>query len=342
MSDIDVAVPGRPVFLQALRATFKRVPLWLMVWFVPLVCAALLAAPWLGWFDATLAHRYEPGSVLFQLDTNFRFDHKDDLGSLGAQSAALLAGLAFVMMMLGAFSAGGWLQVFLERTRGNSIRRFLWGGARYFWRFFRVWIFTVLVLALLSWTLYGWPWETVVLDILAGATDGDLELLDSERTVVHLQWLQGVLYAAGLGLILAWGDYTRTRLALHGASSAVFAGVATAFLILVHPIRTLRPFLLLFVVEFALVRGLGALSWSSNANLSSDSGWHGVLYLFVLGQLAMMVQAILRGARYHAAVQVSRKLVPAIEQPDPWAHRVGGPGGPQYPIDDDDEYGVSI
>ena len=35
-------------------------------------------------------------------------------------------------------------------------------------------------------------------------------------------------------------------------------------------------------------------------------------------------------------------LIQPLSQPDPWASRIGGPGGPQYPIDETDDYGVSI
>jgi len=50
---------------------------------------------------------------------------------------------------------------------------------------------------------------------------------------------------------------------------------------------------------------------------------------------------IVRGSRYHAAVQVSREVVRPIARPDPWKESVGGPGGPRYPIGGD-EYSVSM
>ena len=45
--------------------------------------------------------------------------------------------------------------------------------------------------------------------------------------------------------------------------------------------------------------------------------------------------------RYHAALQVSVRVVQPLPRPDPWKHSIGGPGGPQYPIGGD-EYGVSL
>jgi hypothetical protein len=56
---------------------------------------------------------------------------------------------------------------------------------------------------------------------------------------------------------------------------------------------------------------------------------------------ALVWRVILRGARYHAAVQVSREIVRPIARPDPWKKTIGGPGGPRYPIGGD-EYAVSM
>ena len=76
--------------------------------------------------------------------------------------------------------------------------------------------------------------------------------------------------------------------------------------------------------------------------LGADTGWHDIALIFLVGQMALIWRQVTRGARYHAAVAISRDLVPPLSQPDPWAHRVGGPGGPQYPIDESDQYGVSL
>ena len=113
-------------------------------------------------------------------------------------------------------------------------------------------------------------------------------------------------------------------------------------MILVHPIRTLRPLALILGIEIVVVSLIGAVSWNTNTRLGLESGAGQVLLLFLLGQGAVMWQVICRAARYSAAVKVSRKLVAPLAQPDPWASRIGGPGGPQYPIDTSDDYGVSI
>lgn len=339
-SNLDT--PSRvPVFLRGLRAAVGRVPIWLLCWAVLFLFAAALAFPFVDGYREVLDHRYEPGTMLGALSETFRFDHADALLALrqGAYHAA--APILFLMMLVGVFTAGGWLQVFLERTSGHSMRRFFWGGVKFFFRFFRVWILTMIGLGVLSWLVLGWPWNTFVADLLFGAKDGDLNALASERTAVWITWLQHGTHALLFALILTWADYTRTRLALHNTRSALWAGLCTFFLLLRHPFKTLRPFLGLFLVELVVVLVLGRFAWGLNSELGPESTWKTLLLLFALGQAGIVTQVICRAARYKSAVIVSRRLVQPLSQPDPWEGRVGGPGGPQYPIDGADEYGVS-
>jgi hypothetical protein len=336
VADFDDPPRHGAIFLRAIGAALARVPLWLLCWALSLFLAAGLAVPFGESFARATENRYEPGSLLASLDANFRADHGDEFGASGA-TAAFLGVIAFLG---GIFAAGGWLQVFLERTEGHSLRRFLWGGARYFWRFLRVAVLTILALACVSWLLHGWPWKAT-LHFLCGARDGDLEVLHSEWSAVLVGWLQAGVHALLFALVLAWGDYTRTRLALNDTRSALWAGLQSVFLLLRYPVRALRPLVLILAVEIAFVALLGKLSWSVNVGLGPDSGWASLALLFVLGQLALIGQVIARGARYAAAVQVSRGLVPPVVR-DSWGDRIGGPGGPQYPIDDTGEYGVSI
>lgn len=339
--DEDPVGPRPAVWWAALRTALGRAPLWFLCALVPLLLALVVAAPWPGAFAGMLGQSYAPGSLRAWLDEGFRFDQREALGALRTSTAASAAGAGFLVMLFGVFSAGGWLQVFLERTQGHSLARFLWGGTRYFWRFARVWVLTLLTLALWTWLLHGWPWKAL-LGVLFGAKDGDLEVLASETAALRVTWFQEGLYALGVALVLVWGDYTRTRLALQDTRSALWAGLCTWGLLVLHPLRTLRPFLVLFALEAGVVLVLGREARALDRGIGPETGAGTLWALFALGQAALLVRSLLRGARYHAAAQVTKALVPPLARPDPWARRVGGPGGPQYPIDAGDEYGVSI
>ena len=75
--------------------------------------------------------------------------------------------------------------------------------------------------------------------------------------------------------------------------------------------------------------------------LTPESGTRAIWGMLIVVQFTAMLRAVVRGAHIHAAVQVSRHVIEPPSRPDPWRNRVGGPGGPQYPIGGDD-YGVSI
>jgi hypothetical protein len=330
-----------PVFLSALLGALARPPIWLVTWLVPLLLGLSVGLPWVGWVDGVGAERLARGAELQGWSETFRTDHAAELAALRGRSAETAAALGLLAMLFGVFAAGGWLQVFLERTEGHSVRRFLWGGSRYFWRFARVWLLTLALLAAVSWIALGWPWNTLVRGFLVGVKN--LEELTSERSAVWFGWVQDGLYALFFALVLVWADYTRTRLALLDTRSALVAGLAAATMLARHPLQTIRPLALLFALEVLLLLGAGKLVQKISAGLDASATWHDLALLLLIGELALLWRAITRGARYHAAVQVSHAIVPPLSRPDPWAHRIGGPGGPQYPIDaTSDEYGVSL
>ena len=339
-----------PVFTRALLSALARVPIWLLVWSLTFLLALAVALPWYSWLHDVVSHRYEPGQVSGYLDTIFRQDHRQALGTLNDTTGESAAILAFLSMLFGVFFAGGWLQVILERTRGHSLRRFLFGGARYFWRFLRVMLLTLLWLLLFGWLLYGAPFQELVLGSWLGVPKSDwgaLESLDSEGTVFAVRATQDGIYALLFGLTLCWADYTRTRLALQGTHSSIWAGLQTFFTLLRHPIKTLRPLLLLLAVEVVVIVLLGLLIDYAESGFVAPEGAAGptttrVWMIGLLSQLVLAWRIVVRGARYHATALVSQEIVRPISRPDPWRESIGGPGGPRYPLEEGDEYGVAL
>jgi hypothetical protein len=329
------------LFLRALRAALGRMPLWLTTWFLLFALAFLVAMPWYIWYGDALDHNYAPGSLIHNIDAMFRADHSAEIGRLNAATASLAAGLTVLAVLIGVFSAGGWLQVLLERTYGQSLRRFFYGGSRYFWRFLRFWFLLMLVLAGLRALTYDVLGERLLVGSLLGIDD--VKELDSEFRAVLVTWAQDGLFALFVGLTLVWGVYTRTRLALHDTTSTLWAGMCTFFTIVRHPLTMLRPFLFLFLAEvIVLVLIAGNLTEWLGEGLADESGhMQKVVLMFVVGQVALMWRQVIQGAGYYAAVKVSQEVLRPLSRPDPWK-TIGGPGGPQYPVDGGDEYGVAL
>ena len=346
----------RFLFVRALNAAIGRTPIWMLIWAVTAVASLAVSYSQFGWYEQALDHRYEPGSMVYTLgaipgvsdrvDPGFHTDHGADLDLLGSATGRLGAVAAFLMILFGVFSAGGWLQIILERTEGHSVRRFFYGGSCYFWRFFRVMLMGLLALSLWGWAFYGWPWERLVLGGWLGIEDfdhGRLETLDSAWGAWLVGTVQAGMMATAFGLTLTWTDYSRTRIALHDTRSAFGAGLWTFFTILRHPIKTLRPMLALLVVEGVVIAGASLLAHAVEENLIEGPTTLRWVVLPALGMVVMMWRVMTRGARYQAAVVVSRSVVRPLSRPDPWKQSVGGPGGPRYPIAGaQDDYEVAL
>jgi len=339
-----------PVFSRALFSAMGRVPIWLLVWAVLFLLSLVVALPWYEWFDETLGKSYAPGAETRSLSEVFLQDQASGISAMNAATGQAGAILAFASMLFGVFFAGGWLQVLLERTRGQSLRRFLFGGARYFWRFLRLLLLTLALLHLFGWVIYGTPFQESVLGSWLGVAKGDwgkLESLDSEGTVFAVRLFQDGLFALLFALTLTWGDYTRTRLALQDTYSAIWGGLQTLFTMLRHPIKTLRPLVVLLLIEFLVIFSLSALvGWLEGGFEAAEgeelAGTGRVWIIALVSQFVLMWRCIIRGARYHATAIVSQDVVRPLSRPDPWRESIGGPGGPRYPLEEGDEYGVAL
>lgn len=349
----EPAATGPLLFLRSIRRILARPPLWLATGGVIALLALPVGAAWHAWFRTTVSDRYQPDraggeagepflwdDVVHSLSASFRHDHGPGLEALEEATARGGAALAVLALLVGIFAAGGWLQVVLERTQGRSLWRFCLGGGRYFWRFLRLFVVSLALLAAWQWLVYGELWDRWVLGEWRGVPEddwGELESLGSEQHALALGWLRDGLHALGFALVLAWGTFTRTRLALLDGRSVLKAGFMTFFGMLRHPIKTLRPLGLLFLVELLVVTVLCGqfVQWLEDGLLERPSRGL-VLAMLLTGLAALMFREVLRGARYHAAVRVSQEIVRRPPKaPDPWKS-IGGPGGPQYPVEEVD------
>lgn len=315
---VELANTRRISVLGAVQAAFSRPAVWGSVWALEFLLATVPALIWFGWLQPTLDHHYAPDELFTDLGTVFRFDQRAGLGQVEGGAALASALLAFLFMVIGAFAAGGWLALFLANTRERGLRPFLAGGARFFGRFARVWIGTLLLLAFVSWLARGAPWDHAVLGGLLGVPSSDfdkLEMLSSEQTALLARGAQAIVHGVLVALVLAWGDFTRTRLALFDGRSVLWAGLESAAMLVLHPVRSLAPATGLFLFEAAAVTALGLLAHRVDAQIG---GIGDVALLLVLGQIALAWRIVLRGARYHAAVAVTHALARPPAKPDPW------------------------
>ncbi|MHC4261083.1 MAG: hypothetical protein ACYSWX_01050 [Planctomycetota bacterium] len=331
-----------PIFLVALKRAAIRPAAWFTGAAGVAAMAALTALPTAEFFQSVVPGAYDVDQQVHSLDAAFRHDQRAGLGALWDSIGSAGGWLAMLAFLFGVYTAGGWLGTLLDGTRSSSVRRYFHGGVRYFWRFLRLAIFFLILLDVAGRVLLGDIWKDVVLEGWAGWPGGDSEFATSELTVRRLTWLQHGLHAAVFALLFVWATYARVRIVLQNQSSVVIASIRTFWLLLRHPIQTLRPLALLFTVDFAVLIGLGLVVglWLQPSLEEHPSVWR-VNALWVISLFVLLVRELFDGARYAAALAVSERLIRPLRS-DPWKDRVGAPGGPQYPVSDDDEFSISM
>lgn len=334
-----------PTFLTGLWRAFLRPTAWLTCFLGVTAFALIGALPVYRWVNDNLEHRYEPGSQLHHFDAILRTDHAEELSQLFSSVAAGSGWLALFVMLFGVFTAGGWVRVVADPRQGSG-RLFFAGGARYYWRFLRLAALVLLLLSGVTFLIQGSLWDSVVLEGLMGWEGAKTEFASSERLVVQVTWVQDALYVLGVLLVLIWALYTRVRMALENSHSCLMTGLASAWMMLRHPIVTLRPMLFLGLLEGTSLVLLGWLvrwiqSLLVDAGGTAFGAWM-VFLMIIITVLGLVLREVIHGGRYAVAMMVSRSLVRPLVA-DPWRDQIGGPGGPQYPLGDgDDDFRVAM
>lgn len=333
-------VSDTPIFLRSFERAWRRPSAYGTAALGVVLLALLGALPAYRTFDALAENRYPVGSQLKSLEANFWIDHSQPLSELFANLSTAAGLLALLAWLFGLFTAGGWLRMLLDPGRGNG-RLFFVGGARFFWRFLRLGLVVLVLMHFLGELCHGALWKRWVVEGLMGLPGGKLELANSELTVKRLDWAASALYTTGIAWLLAWAMFTRARLVLQNRRSVLLAGANTFWLLLRHPIRTLRPLIFLVLLEALGLAGLTlAFRWLESG-LGAEAAWR-LPFLLGLALFLVVWRELTHGARYAAALEVSTRLVKPLVV-DPWQDRVGGPGGPQYPVGDhSDQFQVSM
>jgi len=299
---------------------FRGLALACLCWRWWAIAAALelaLALPpallWQQWLRGALADHYAPGELFGNLSSIFRFDQRAALGALGSDASLWMGFAALLVMLLGAFFAGGWTQLAFDEQQGQVLARAGTGARRYFWRYVRVWLVTLVLLSLWSWMLFDWPWQKVVLGWILGlppSTGDRLEALTSEWSAVAVRLTQAGIYALGVALLLCCADYVRLRIAWRDGRSAILSWFGAAWMVLCAPLRTLAPLGAIFLIELVILAGASWFSRGFEGAVGAGQGGLGAVSVLALTTVALaLLRCWLRGARYLAAAVVVRETV---------------------------------
>jgi hypothetical protein len=177
----------------------------------------------------------------------------------------------------------------------------------------RVWLITLVLLALWSWMLFDWPWRKLVLDWilkLPDATGDRLEALTSEWSAVAVRLSQAGIYALGVALLLCCADYARLVIVRRSGCSALAGWFGALGLVGRSPVRALAPLAAIFALELALVAAASACARGTEGGIVlGQSGLGAVALLFATTVVLTLARCCMRGARYMAAAEFVRERV---------------------------------
>lgn len=196
--------------------------------------------------------------------------------------------LTALSTLASTFLAGAFIGSFTKGYR-VTFQEFLMEGARYFGRFFRLSLISlVLLLVLFEWVLD--PWTAAIPSMTANAP--------SEWTPFVHYMVRNVVVLALLGFITMCFDYAKIRMVVDDRFSALFASWAGVRFVARHAVATSALFILLaltglvLIVAYALLQGLFQVS-----------GYWSILLLFLLQQAYLAGRLGVRALAYASEAQ---------------------------------------
>ena len=231
----------------------------------------------------------------FPLDVGLEFwsQHRVELKTL----AYVAVGLGILYLLVNVYLAGG-IVAALAAERRVSLRRFMNDAARYFGRYFRLFILLALVLGLLA-VAYKFGLSDTIAKLRKNATT------DRASSLWHA--LVIVLWLAVFAFLLMVFDYAKIRTVVDCRRSMLLAAVASVAFALRRCWRTIPLFALNLVIVGALFAVyLLVESQFSSTTIASMIGLFVVQQLSILSRIWMRLSFFSTQLAYYKSVIESR------------------------------------
>jgi len=289
--------------LTAMRLGFSRAVrvrrLWFLIWFFYLLLGGILVAPVAIYFAANPGHSLWSDQLLKDFDVQWlpeigRYWHSESALTL----AAVLGVTVLLAVLSQVFFAGGAMALFTRKETRYVNRVFFEECARYFWRFFRLFVFALIC--------YG------ILRAFSGLLNKAADKIWGEGMVaqplVYFGRFRLVLDALLFVYVNAAMDFAKLRIVNENRRSAVGAG----FWGLRFAARNYLRVLVLFAVVLALGLLLigvyrGSTDWLPRTGM-------GTLLLAVVTQVVLLCRIGLRLGCWAAEAEM---YPPPPEPPPP-------------------------
>lgn len=272
----------------------KRI--WALVWLLHTLMAAALAAFPAAFVAQSLAHSNWSQSLFREFDISWVFETlQAQKGMPFGAVAAAAAAISLLLLPLNSFLAGGAIAQYLTRDLPLTPRRFFENCGRYFWRFFRLFLISLL--------FYG-----LVLMLSASLNRLADKIWGKGMVAWPLVWAGRIRMLVVLVLFLLVHlvfDYAKIILVWEDRRSAWRSMTEAWRFILRNKARTLGLFALLLV----LVLLIGLAWWGFRA--ATDSAPASLLVLVVVAQQCYVLARIgMRLLGWASQAELAKSLRP--------------------------------
>lgn len=267
-------------YTSGFKTTVRSLKMTTLIYVLNLLMGLTIAIPFMGALKEASGHSMAPQNLLKGFDfTSFQ----EILRHYGEEISSYLSHgfwMVLFFLILSIFLTGGILTAFNKKESTFSLKSFFSGCGTFFFRFFKVSLYTVFMHIILAVFVY-----LIFTLIVAGIAGGTA----SEKTFFYLfVFFLGIHLLLGIYLIIIT-DYSRFMLVLNDSGKVLKSiWLATKFVTRKFP-RTYGLYLMLLVIPLILFY----LYMIASRTIGMTSGLT-ILIMFVLQQLFIWLRISLR------------------------------------------------
>jgi len=208
---------------------------------------------------------------------------------LGLEYLGTMTILAFVYVLVSTFLSGGFIGAYAKTYR-VSFQEFLIDGAKYFGKFFRLSLLSLIVYVLLFEIVFDW-W--------ANSIPGWTAQERSEMVpFTHYMIRNGVALLV-LGFVTLCFDYAKIRMVVDDRISALFASWAGVTFVFKHFASAAGLYVLLSLVGVVLI-----ILYALIEGAVAQTGYWTILFVFLIQQFYIVARLCLKATFYASQTQL--------------------------------------
>ncbi|MCE1190348.1 MAG: hypothetical protein LWX56_14560 [Ignavibacteria bacterium] len=283
----------------ATRFVYQNKKLSLLYWFTNLGFALALSVPMYALIQGNLLHSSMNAHITNEFDfiwfLQFRFQNKSILDVF----PPMIYTVTLLYNLIQLFFSGGLLSL-AGNPQKDHIVDFFFGGVRYFFRFFILFLITValyfVVISLNSLMFAGIQWVF---------TNSDNTLL---QFIAHL--FRYVFFVFLIGIVNLLADYSRIVIASHD-DSHIFRSIVKCLIFVKNKFTIVST--LFFVLASCI--GLAAIGYNLVDGLIPKSSWLLIIATFVIQQMLIIFRLIIRMVFYTSEFVLYNDISAEIVKP---------------------------